>query len=149
MIGIDTSDSTELDPVRDLHYTPPMTISACYDCLVTMTPGDYVNLKPSAGDAMGAHAGRQRLAVHVARQRQVRQRQSDDGRRREVLARSRAFHPYQASQYLTNVDSVNVVDDKTVDIMLKNPERADAQHPGGTELLGHRPQGGGGARRRR
>ena len=31
-IGIDTSDSTELDPVRDLHYTPPMTISACYDC---------------------------------------------------------------------------------------------------------------------
>ena len=31
VIGIDTSDSTELDPVRDLHYTPPMTISACYD----------------------------------------------------------------------------------------------------------------------
>jgi peptide/nickel transport system substrate-binding protein len=47
VVGIDISDSTELDPVRDLHYTPPMTVSACYDCLVTMTAGDYINLKPA------------------------------------------------------------------------------------------------------
>src|ERR1700712_3852241 len=46
VIGIDTSDTTELDPVRDLHYPPPMTISACYDTLVTMAPGDYTTLKP-------------------------------------------------------------------------------------------------------
>src|SRR5690606_31396019 len=46
VIGIDTSDTTQLDPVRDLHYTPPMTVSACYETLLTMEPGDYINLKP-------------------------------------------------------------------------------------------------------
>ena len=29
---------------------------------------------------------------------------------------------YQAAQYLTNVEAINVVDDKTVDIVLKKPK---------------------------
>lgn len=121
VIGIDTSDSTEFDPVRDLHYTPPMTVSACYDCLVTMTPGDYINLKPGlatqwartpdgAGwrftlrDNVKFVSGNPMTAADV----------------KFSLDRVR-FIQYQSSQYLTNVTSVNVVDDKTVDIMLKNP----------------------------
>ena len=82
VIGIDTSDSTELDPVRDLHYTPPMTVSACYETLVTMAPGDYINLKPllatqwarTADDVLwrrsklGLHTGiqgRERIALAI------------------------------------------------------------------------------------
>ncbi len=121
VIGIDTSDSTEFDPVRDLHYTPPMTVSACYDTLITMTPGDYINLKP-------------RLATQWAR--------TPDGQGWRFTLRDnvkfasgnpmtahdvkysldRVRHiKYQSAQYLANVTSVNVVDDRTVDVMLKNP----------------------------
>lgn len=121
VIGIDTSDSTELDPVRDLHYTPPMTVSACYETLLTMAPGDYIDLKPAlatkwertpdgkgwrftlrdnvkfvSGNPMTAHD----VKFSLDRVRYIR---------------------YQASQYLANVEAINVVDDKTVDVVLKKP----------------------------
>ena len=47
MIGIDISDTTTLDPARVAQYTSPMSIEAAYQTLVTMTPGDYINLKPA------------------------------------------------------------------------------------------------------
>ena len=120
VIGIDTSDSTELDPVRDLHYTPPMTVSACYD---------------DAGhdDAGRLHQPEAALATRWAR--------TPDGKGWRFTLRDNVkfvsgnpmtaadvkfsldrvrFIQFQSSQYLTNVISVNVVDDKTVDIILKN-----------------------------
>lgn len=121
VIGIDTGDSTNLDPVRDLHYTPPMTVSACYETLVTMTPDDYINVKP-------------RLATKWER--------TPDGKGWRFTLRDNIkfvsgnlmtahdvkfsldrvrFIRYQAAQYLENVEAVNVVDDKTVDVILKKP----------------------------
>src|SRR5215475_7061115 len=47
VIGIDISDTITLDPARQAQYTPPMTLLAAYDMLVTMEPGDYINLKPA------------------------------------------------------------------------------------------------------
>ena len=65
VIGIDTSDSTELDPVRDLHYTPPMTISACYETLRHDGAGRLHQPEARARHALGAHARRQGLALHA------------------------------------------------------------------------------------
>ena len=36
-----------LDPVRMAQYTPPLTLNAAYDSLVTLEPNDLVNPKPS------------------------------------------------------------------------------------------------------
>src|SRR5882724_4715053 len=47
VIGIDISDTITLDPARLAQYTSPMTVAAAYDTLVTMTPGDYINVKPA------------------------------------------------------------------------------------------------------
>src|SRR5258707_14375792 len=44
VIGIDISDTITLDPARLAQYTSPMTVSAAYDSLVTMAPGDYINI---------------------------------------------------------------------------------------------------------
>lgn len=121
VIGIDTSDTTNLDPVRDLHYTPPMTIKACYETLVTMAPGDYINLKPGLAtrwartpDGKGwrftLREGVKFASGNVMTAADVKY----------SLDRVR-FIKYQAAQYLTNVVSVDVVDDKTVDIVLKDP----------------------------
>lgn len=121
VIGMDIRDTNNLDPARDLHYTPPMTIHACYDTLLTMTPGDYINLKPA-------------LATKWAR--------TPDGKGWRFTLRDNVkfvtgntmtaqdvkysldrvnYIGYQASQYLTNVTEVKVIDDKTIDVMLKNP----------------------------
>jgi peptide/nickel transport system substrate-binding protein len=121
VIGIDTSDTTELDPVRDLHYTPPMTISACYESLLTMSPGDYINLKPQLAtkwertpDGKGwrftLREGVKFVSGNPVTAEDVK------------FSLDRVRHiRYQAAQYLTNVEAVNVIDAKTVDVILKKP----------------------------
>src|SRR5689334_6016858 len=47
VLGIDISDTITLDPARLAQYTSPMTVAAAYDSLVTLTPGDYISVKPS------------------------------------------------------------------------------------------------------
>src|SRR5689334_9038605 len=44
--GVDPSDTITLDPARMSQYTPPMTLKAACETLVTMDPGDYINVKP-------------------------------------------------------------------------------------------------------
>lgn len=46
VIGLDTSDSVTFDPARQAQYTPPMTLAACYDTLLTFEPGNYITPKP-------------------------------------------------------------------------------------------------------
>ena len=66
VIGIDISDTITLDPARQAYYSSPMTLQAAYDALVTMEPGEYINVDADARDQMGAHAGRQGLALHAS-----------------------------------------------------------------------------------
>src|SRR5580700_8629652 len=47
VIGVDISDTITLDPARQAQYTPPMTLLAAYDMLVTMAPGDYITIRPA------------------------------------------------------------------------------------------------------
>ena len=67
VLGLDISDTISFDPAREAQYTPPLTVTAAYESLVTMTPGDYLDVKPALADIVGAHAGRQGLALHAAR----------------------------------------------------------------------------------
>ena len=46
VLGVDISDTRTLDPARQFEYSPPITMRAAYETLVTMTPGDYVTVKP-------------------------------------------------------------------------------------------------------
>ncbi|MGG5819432.1 ABC transporter substrate-binding protein [Falsiroseomonas sp. HW251] len=121
VIGVDISDTITLDPVRQAQYTPPMTLAACYDALVTLEPGDYVNVKPS-------------LATRWAR--------TPDGRGWRFTLRDgvrfASGNPLtaedvrftfmrlinmkeQTQQYIKAVDRVEVVDPKTVDFIMNAP----------------------------
>ena len=46
VLGVDISDTRTFDPSRQFEYSPPTTIRAVYETLITLTPGDYVTLKP-------------------------------------------------------------------------------------------------------
>jgi peptide/nickel transport system substrate-binding protein len=121
VLGIDISDTITLDPARLAQYTSPMTVSAAYDSLVTLTPGDYINVKPS-------------LATKWAR--------SPDGKGWRFTLRDGVKFASgslmtaedikwsidrvinlkdQPSQYIGNITSVVVVDKNTIDVILKDP----------------------------
>lgn len=122
VIGLDISDTNNLDPVRDLHYTPPMTISACYECLVTMAPGEYIDVKPMLATKWARTPDGKGWRFTL--RENVKFISGNPMTARDVkfsLDRVRNIR-YQAAQYVENIESVNVVDDMTVDIVLKKPE---------------------------
>src|SRR5271167_164774 len=47
VLGLDISDSITFDPAREAQYTPPLSLRAAYESLVTMSPGDYLEVKPA------------------------------------------------------------------------------------------------------
>jgi peptide/nickel transport system substrate-binding protein len=46
VLGVDISDTRTFDPARQFEYSPPITVRAAYETLITLAPGDYVTLKP-------------------------------------------------------------------------------------------------------
>ena len=121
VIGIDISDTITLDPARQAQYTPPMTLFAAYDMLVTMTPGDYITIRPA-------------LATHWER--------TPDGKGWRFTLRDNVkfasgnpmtaedvkwsmdrvlYLGDQTAQYISHVERTEIVDARTVDIILKDP----------------------------
>ncbi|HEX7073215.1 MAG TPA: ABC transporter substrate-binding protein [Hyphomicrobiaceae bacterium] len=123
VIGIDISDTITLDPARQAQYTPPMSLRAAYDMLVTMSPGDYVNLKPALAtkwertpDGKGWRFTL-REGVKFA---------SGNPMTAEDVKWSIDRVLYigdQPSQYISHLDRTEIVDAKTVDLILKDPSQ--------------------------
>jgi peptide/nickel transport system substrate-binding protein len=120
VLGVDISDSITFDPAREAQYTAPLTMRAVYESLVTMTPGDYLNVKPALAKTWARTPDGKGWRFHLTE------------------AKFNSGHPVtaqdvkwtfdrlinlkdQPSQYVTNVASVNAVDPKTVDLVLKDP----------------------------
>ena len=51
VLGVDISDTRTFDPARQFEYSPPVTIRAVYETLITLSPGDYVTLKPRLAES--------------------------------------------------------------------------------------------------
>lgn len=122
VLAIDFADTVTFDPAHESNYVAPLIVAACYECLVTMTPDDYVSVSPC-------------LATSWQR--------TPDGKGWRFTLRDGVKFPSgnvmtaddwvyslnrelrvgdQPSQYLSNIESFNKVDDKTIDVVLKAPE---------------------------
>ena len=121
VLGLDIGDTVTLDPAKQNNYSPPLTLEAAYDTLVTLAPGRYTEPVP-------------RLATAWAR--------TPDGKgwrftlRQDVKFFSgnpltaedvkwtfdRIFAVKdQSAFYIGNIAATTVVDPYTVDITLKAP----------------------------
>lgn len=121
VIGLDIGDTVTLDPAKQNNYSPPLTLAATYDTLVTLAPGRYTTPQPM-------------LATSWVR--------TPDGKGwRFTLRQDVKFfsgNPLTADDvkwtfdrifavkdqtafYIGNVSGVAVVDPYTVDIVLKTP----------------------------
>lgn len=123
VIGIDISDTVTLDPAAEAQYTAPMTLEATYDALVTMTPGDYINVKPSLATAW------QRTPDGKGWRMTLRQGvKFNSGNPMTVDDVKWSFDRLlnlreQPWQYVSNITSVEIVDPGHIDILLTDPNR--------------------------
>lgn len=120
VLGMDISDTISLDPAREAQYTPPLTVNAAYEALITMTPGDYLNVKPAIAKAWDRTPDGKgwRFVLRDAKFNSGNSVTADDVKwtfDRLINLKD------QPSQYVANVDRVEVVDPHTVDVMLKDP----------------------------
>ncbi len=51
VIGLDIGDTVTLDPAKQNNYSPPLTLEAAYDTLVTLAPGQYSTPLPMLATA--------------------------------------------------------------------------------------------------
>jgi peptide/nickel transport system substrate-binding protein len=123
VLGIDISDTITLDPARLAQYTPPMPLKAAYETLVTMTPGEYVNVKPLLASSWAKTADGKGYRFKL---RQDVKFASGNPMTAEDVKWSfdRVLNlKDQPSQYLAHVERVEIVDPSTVDVILKDPSQ--------------------------
>ncbi len=120
VLGIDISDSITFDPAREAQYTAPLSLRAAYESLVTMSPGDYLNVKSALAKTWGPTPDGKGLRFQLAEAKfnSGNPVSADDVKwtfDRLINLKD------QPSQYVTNVSSVNVIDPTTIDLMLVDP----------------------------
>jgi peptide/nickel transport system substrate-binding protein len=122
VLAIDFADTVTFDPAHESNYVAPLIVAACYEALITMTPDDYVNVKPQLATAF------QRTPDGTGWRFTLRDgvkfssgnvMTADDVK--YSLDRE-LFVGDQPSQYLSNVVRFDKVDDRTVDVILKHPD---------------------------
>jgi peptide/nickel transport system substrate-binding protein len=122
VLGIDISDTITLDPARLAQYTSPMTVAAAYDPLVTMLPGEYIDVKPALATKWGRTPDGKgwrftlRNGVKFASGKPMTIDDVKWSFERVLNLKD------QPSQYVANIDHVVAVDKNTFDIILKKPE---------------------------
>ncbi len=119
VLGIDISDSITFDPAREAQYTAPLTVRAAYESLVTMSPGDYLQVKPALAKSWEKTSDGKGWRFHLA------DAKFNSGRPVTAEDVKWTFDRLinmkdQPSQYVANVTAVNVVDPHTIDLILKD-----------------------------
>jgi peptide/nickel transport system substrate-binding protein len=120
VLGIDISDSITFDPAREAQYTAPLSMRAAYESLVTMSPGDYMGVKPALASSWARTPDGKGLRFHLvdAKFNSGNPVTADDVK----WSFERLIHlKDQPSQYVTNISAINVIDPKTVDLILIDP----------------------------
>src|SRR5258708_5654300 len=121
VIGLDISDSVTFDPARMSQYSAPLTLHAAYDTLVTTDPGDYVTIKPILAESYARTPEgkgwrfklKQGIKFASGNPLTVEDVKFSLDRRLNVKD--------QPSQYVQDIERVEIVDPQTVDIILKDP----------------------------
>jgi peptide/nickel transport system substrate-binding protein len=121
VIGLDTSDTITFDPARQAQYTPPMTLYACYDTLMTFEAPDYINPKPALATSWARRPGGDgwrftlRQGVKFASGSPMTAEDVKFSFDRLIGLKE------QTQVYIKAVDRVEIVDANTVDFILNAP----------------------------
>ena len=116
VLGIDISDTRTFDTARQAQYSPPITLRAVYDMLVTMDPGNYVDIKPALAESWELTPDGNGWIFHL---REGAKFASGN----PVTAGDVKFSldrlvnvKDQPAEYAENIESVEVIDEMTVQV---------------------------------
>jgi peptide/nickel transport system substrate-binding protein len=120
VIGLDISDSVTFDPARMSQYSAPLTLHAAYDTLVTTDPGDYVTIKPLLAESYARTPDgkgwrfKLKQGIKFASGNPVTVEDVKFSFDRLLNIKD------QPSQYVQDIDRVEIVDPQNVDVILKD-----------------------------
>ena len=122
VIGLDISDGRNYDPARSADLTPPLTMGAVSDTLITLSTDDLVNVKPSLATSWSLVNGG--AAWRFALRPGVKFWNGDVMTAEDVkFSLDRLINiKDQPSSYAANMGPVSIVDPMTVEIAMKNPK---------------------------
>ena len=148
VLGIDISDSITFDPAREAQYTAPLSLRAAYELLVTMSPGDYLEVKPALAKSWAKTADGKgwRFNLTDAKFNSGNPVTADDVKwtfDRLINLKD------QPSQYVTNVVGGERGRSEDARYHAGRSDAADPGDPVGAEFRRDGAQGGGGAGRHR
>lgn len=120
VIGMNISDGRTYDPARQADITTPFTIGNTYETLVTVTPDNYEAIKPSLAHKWEVLQNGKVLRFYIRPNAKFWNGVS-------VTAHDVKFSydrlknlKDQPAEFTDNIEAVTVIDDNTVDIVLKN-----------------------------
>ena len=121
VIGLDISDAISLDPARVAQYSNPLPCHAAWDTLVTVDPGDYITIRPLLATEWAYLPDGKTIRFKLdpkAKFVSGKPVTAEDVR----FSFARVINVKdQPQQYIAHVDHVAVVDEHTVDMVLKDP----------------------------
>ncbi len=122
VIGLDIGDGRNYDPARSADLTPPLTMGAVCDTLVTLSTDDLVNVKPALATSWTlVNNG---AAWRFALRQGVKFWNGDVMTAEDVkFSLDRLINiKDQPASYAANMGAVSIVDPMTVEIAMKNPK---------------------------
>jgi len=121
VIGLDISDAISLDPARVAQYSNPLPCHNAYDSLVTMAPGDYVTIRPSAATEWTYQPDGKTIRFKL--RPGVKFASGNPLTAEDVVFSFQRLMNLkdQPQQYIAHVEKVVAVDAMTVDIVLHDP----------------------------
>ncbi len=121
LIGLDIGDSITFDPARLAQYSSPMTVHNAYDTLVTMTPGDYINLKPNLATSWEYRPDGKALRFKLLKGAKFASGNPVTAEDIKWSIERVINLKDQPAQYIAHVDKVEIVSPDTIDIVMKDP----------------------------
>ena len=121
VIGLDIGDTVTLDTAKQNNYSPPLTLAATYDTLVTLAPGQYTTPVPMLATAWARTPDGKGWRFTL--RKDVKFFSGNPLTAEDVKwTFDRIFAVKdQAAFYIGNISATAVVDPYTVDITLKAP----------------------------
>ena len=120
LIGLDIGDSITFDPARLAQYSSPMTVHNAYDTLVTMTPGDYINLKPNLATSWEYRPDGKALRFKLLKGAKFASGNPVTAEDIKWSIERVINLKDQPAQYIAHVDKVEIVSPDTIDIVMKD-----------------------------
>ena len=120
VIGMNISDGRTYDPARQADITTPFTIGNTYETLVTVTPDNYEAIKPALAEKWEFLQNGKVIRFYLrptAKFWDGLHVTADDVKFSYDRLKNLKDQP---AEFADNIESVSIVDDRTVDIMVKN-----------------------------